>query len=187
MSVSDKNNFDEVLIRTDSGAPLVAKKKIGCGSVYLVNAKEYAGARAVDLAFRDALSILAESAVKAESIYARADRSVQFTVYDKEDGGRDIYLIATDWHKKNADGTARIIIGSDEYEVKVPWGQLVKVTAKDDIAVIPERDECEVLSLSSSSARVQGVGKANFIIFNKGKERTVEVDFTDSPIANIAF
>ena len=31
------------------------------------------------------------------------------------------------------------------------------------------------------------VGKANFIIFNKGKERTVEVDFTDSPIANIAF
>ncbi len=187
VSVSDKNNFDEVLIRTDSGAPLVAKKKIGCGSVYLVNAKEYAGARAVDLAFRDALSILAESAVKAESIYARADRSVQFTVYDKEDGGRDIYLIATDWHKKNADGTARIIIGSDEYEVKVPWGQLVKVTAKDDIAVIPERDECEVLSLSSSSARVQGVGKANFIIFNKGKERTVEVDFTDSPIANIAF
>ena len=106
--------------------------------------------------------------------------------YDKEDGSRDIYFIATDWHKKNPDGKATLVIDSEKYEINVPWGQLVKVTVKCGAALQPENDECEVLSIDGETARVQGIGKTRFFVYKNGKQKCIDVDFAESELKSIS-
>lgn len=185
VSVSSDIEYDEVLVYTDSNKPLVTVKNIGRGKLCFVNAKEYAGTAAVDRAYRAALDVLTPEVLGVESIYARGDRNVQFTVFEKKDGGRDIYFIATDWHKDIPDGTAKLVLGSNEYTVNVPWGKTVKVAAYGDAAIYPENDEFEVVSFDGKAARVQGVGKADFIVCKNGKSNRITVDFDDKAVKDI--
>jgi hypothetical protein len=76
-------------------------------------------------------------------------------------------------------------LGDDEYEIPVPWGQLVKVVARGDRALYPERDENEVIRLDGNTARVQGVGLADFVLCKDGTRRTIRVDFSESGARDI--
>jgi hypothetical protein len=185
VNVCEDVPYDSVLIYTDSGRPLVTLKKIGNGTLCFVNAKEYAGSPAVELAFREVIAHLAADCVAKETVYARGDRNVQFAVYDTEDGGRDIYFIATDWHKSVPDGEGTLILDSHEYIVPVPWGQLVKVSAWGDGAIYPERDENEVISFDGKIARLQGVGLATFVLCRNGVSKKFTVDFSVGSVKNV--
>lgn len=178
LSVSEEITYDRVLLYTDSGRPLVTLKKMGSGTLCFVNAKEYAGIPAVDLAYREAIAYFTADCLADEHVYARGDRNVQFTVYEKESGERDIYFIATDWHKSNPDGVGTLIIGSNEYSISVPWGQLIKVSVHGDCAIYPEKDENEVISFDDSSVRLQGEGLATFVFCKNGICKKFTVDFS---------
>lgn len=133
----------------------------------------------------EAIRILTEESLAREHIYAKGDRNIQFSVFEREDGGREIYFLATDWHKPNPDGVGKLIIGEDEYEIPVPWGQLVKAVAFGDGALYPESDENEVISLEGTHARVQGVSLAAFVWCHDGKTQRIQVDFTAQSVRDI--
>ncbi len=184
VSVCEDIEYDDVLLYTDSNRPLVTVKKVGAGYVYFVNAKEYAGVKAVELAYLDTLSKLTPECLEKETIYAEGDRNIQFTIYENGNS-RDIYFIATDWHKENPDGEGKIILNNTKYNVPVSWGQLVKVTACGDVAVYPENDENEVVSLDGSVAKVQGTGLATFVVCKNGEQHKITVDFTNNSVQEL--
>ena len=136
-------------------------------------------------AYRDVIEQLSAACLLEEPIYARGDRNVQFTVYDREDGTREIYFIATDWHRPSPDGVGYLRLGNVAYEIPVPWGQLVKVVAHGNCALYPEKDENEVIRLDGNTARVQGVGLADFVLCKNGTLRTIRVDFSESGVREI--
>ncbi len=185
VSVCEDVEYDSVLIWTDSHKPLVVLKKVGDGTVCFVNAKEYAGARAVDLACREAIEKLTETCLAEEKIYARGDRNVQFTVFRTECGSRELYFIATDWHKECPDGEGVLILGHEEYIVSVPWGQMVKVVAYGESALYPLDDENEVIFFDGVKARVQGKGNAEFVLCKDGMKTTFTVDFSHESVQEI--
>jgi hypothetical protein len=180
--VCEAPDYDSVLLYTDSKRPLVTVKKVGAGYVYFVNAREYAGTKAVELAYREVLSQLTADCLKKETIYAKGDRNIQFTVFENNNKSRDIYFIATDWHKEIPDGVGKVILNNTEYDIPVSWGQLVKVSAYGDSAIYSERDENEVLFFDGSLAKVQGTGIAKFILCKNGENREITVDFTNSSV-----
>ena len=163
---------------------MVTVKKVGDGYVYFVNAKEYAGVKAVELAYLDTLSKLTPDCLEKEAIYAEGNRNIQFTVFENGNS-RDIYFIATDWHKENPDGVGKIILNNTAYDVPVAWGQLVKVTACGDVAVYPESDENEVVSLDGSVAKVQGTGLATFVVCKNSEQHKITVDFTNNSVQEL--
>ena len=185
VSVCEVTEYDEVILYTDSHKPLVVKKIIGEGCVYLVNAKEYAGIQAVDLAYRDVLEKLTAKCIESESIYAKGSRNVQFTVFERRDGSRDVYFIATDWHKECPDGTGTLMLGDHQYDIPVSWGQLVKITAYGDSAIYPQNDGDEVISFDGAVARVQGAGIATFVVLKDGSRREITVDFSTGSVQEI--
>lgn len=101
----------EVVLKTDSGLPLAHLFKIGKGKVYFINAKEYAANTAVDAAYRDVLDIAVKDCLMQESVYAEGDDNIQFTVFNNDDGSKNIYFVATDWHKDLGDGVGKINLG----------------------------------------------------------------------------
>ena len=187
VTVCENATFDDVLIYTDTNRPLVGIKNVDDGKVYFINAKEYAGNPAVDKAYRNALSVLTTACLSKEKVYAKGNRNIQFTVFEKEDGGREFYFIATDWHVANPDGEGVLILDKTEYSIPVPWGQMVKVVASSNCAMYPEKDENEVISISSNCAKVQGYGSAKFILLKDGETKEFTVDFTSCSVATIQF
>lgn len=185
VSICEDTDFDSVFLYTDSHRPLVVVKKVGEGYVYFVNAKEYAGATAVELAYRETMDKLTKSCISKENIYAKGNRNIQFTVYENQNGSRDIYFIATDWHVKNPDGVGTLILSDAEYTIPVPLKYPVKVTAYGNCALYPENSENEVLSFDGNTARVQGVGVAKFILCKDGTYKDIFVDFSSQSVQEI--
>lgn len=178
--------YDSVLIWTDSHKPLVVRKQLGKGAIYFVNAKQYAGAPAVELACRDVIEKLTLDCLAEESIYAKGSRNVQFSVFALENGGRELYFLATDWHKECPDGEGILVLGAQEYPISVPWGQLVKVTAYGESALYPVKDENEVIFFDGVTARVQGKGMAEFVLCRNGACKTITVDFSEESVREIS-
>ena len=185
VSVCEEIEYDEVVIYTDSKKPLVVKKTIGEGCVYFVNAKEYAGAPAVDLAFRKVLEKLTPECLESETAYAKGNRNVQFSVFDRGDQTRDFYFIATDWHKECGDGEGELVLGENRYTIPVPFGKLVKVTACGNSALYPKNAENEVILFDGSVARVQGCGIAEFVLLKDGIKREFVADFSEVSVQEI--
>jgi len=131
------------------------------------------------------LSIVTPKILEDEEVYAKGDSNVQFTVYNNEDGSKNVYFIATDWHKDNGDGEGTLIAYGNEYKINVPFYELIKVTVKDGYAVYPENYECEVISIADGIATVQGKGKCKFNILNGGEITTACVDFTERAVQTI--
>ncbi len=149
------------------------------------NGNEYAGPKAVELAYREAMEQLTDSCLSNEAIYARGDRNIQFTIYQNQNGCRDIYFIATDWHIKNPDSVGTLVLNGNEYSIPVTLKYPVKVTAYGDCVLYPENSENEVISIDASTARVQGIGIAKFILCKDGICTDIFVDFSTQSVQNI--
>jgi hypothetical protein len=111
---------------------------------------------------------------------------VQFAVYQLENGARELYFIATDWHKECPDGEGVLLLGNKEYTISVPWGQMVKVVAYGESALYPLNDEGEVIFFDGKTARVQGKGIQEFVLCRDGKKTTISVDFTKQSVQEIS-
>ncbi len=186
ISVAENIPEGNTLVYTDNRRPLVVEYK-NKGSFIFVNAREYAGEGAVDKAWRIALDKAVPECIKEEKIHARGNENVQFTVFENEDQSRNVYFIATDWHKDNGDGEGVLVVGDNEYTIPVPFGTLIKTAVYQNVALYPDCDTAEVITLTSSTARVQGVGVETFNLLKDGKCEKLSVDFTKTPVCEIKF
>lgn len=174
-----------VLLRTDSGRPLVYEIEQESGTVYFVNTQEYVGNDAVYDIYTRVLDAVVPACLEAEVAYARGNEDVQFTVFDQGNGQKHIYLLATDWYRDPAAlRMGELVLDGTAYPVEVPFGQLVKAVSCGGKAVWPCEDCNEVLSFDGRCAVVQGVGKTDFRVAANGAVRTVTVDFTQNAVAS---
>lgn len=177
----------EPVLTTDSGNALIYRLSAGVGTVYFVNAKEYAGSEGVARAVTELLNRLVPETVAKEEIYGQGDENVQFAVYDQEDGSRHVYFTATDWY--NGDEALRegtLITGGHRYTVPAPLGYPVKAVVKDGVAVWCNDWENDVLSVSETGITLQGRGVSDFTVGKNGTTRTLRVDFSDASVKTVS-
>lgn len=175
-----------VLLRTDSGRPLVYEISLGEGSVLFVNTKEYVGNDAVYEVYTKVLDLAVPQCLAGEEAYGKGKENVQFSVFDQGNGQKHIYFLATDWYSDSAAARkGELVLDGTAYPVEVPFGQLVKAVSCGGKAVWPAEDICEVVSFDGKTAKVQGVGKAEFRVAKNGKVETVMVDFSENTVQQV--
>ncbi len=184
--ICDNIDYDRVFMYSDNKRPLVVEKDIGDGKVYFITAKEYASISAVEIAYRQVLQKATADCLECENIYAVGDTNVQFSIFNNKDGSKNIYFLTTDWYSENQnDNKSTIVVNKNRYTVPVPFGSIIKIAATDTVAVYPICDKNEVISINDTTARVQGEGKAEFVICKNGVQKNVLVDFSLNAVQTI--
>ena len=78
-------------------------------------------------------------------------------------------------------------IGDNEYTVEVPFGELIKVVCHKNIAVWSETETSEILEVSDTGMKVQGIGFAKFCVAKNGEISTYQVDFAAQNVRFVSF
>ena len=180
-------NGAEVLKRTDHGTPLVYRVSYGKGEILLVNTLYYPGKETI-LPIYSALVIEeAELVLAKEEIRVNCGTNVQYTVYRHENGVRHYYFTALDWYRDAEElRRAELSFGGNAYALAFPFGSLVKVVTNAKRAVWPKDPAAEVLEITDTHFKVQGVGMQTFLVAENGNVRECTVDLTASPVATVA-
>ncbi len=186
VSISLNALADEVMAKTDSGEILAFRKNIGAGQVYFVNAEQYPSEKGVKPVWDSIINMLSDEINADEKIFAETDEKVGFTVYDQADGSRHIYMLAVDWYNNpEILRTATLRLGREKYKIEIPFGSMIKLVAKDDIAVWSKNEAVEILKIEDGSITLQGEGMTEIIIAKDGKLSERTVDFTACPLKRI--
>ena len=178
----------DIIRRTDDDIPLVLKRKIGEGTLWFVNAAEYPAYEAVNPLYREIICQCADENNTAENSFVKCDTDVQFCIYDQEDGGRHIHIIAVDWYNepekiRNAD----LVLNDKLFPVHLKFGAPLKVVVNNGVAAWSESEQAEVLTCGTDSVTVQGYGVQNINIVNKDRLNRVCVDFSEKSIVEIKY
>jgi len=175
-----KNTPDntEVIRESDSGIPFVYWIKFEKGKILFVNTLMYPGNEAILPVYTDAVRLLAKEVLKTETVRVECSEDVQYTVFVQDDETKHIYLTAVDWYNDSPQSRKAVIsLGSDSYEVSVPFGEITKIVTDGKTAVWPESDEAEIVSLSDSYVEVQGAQLQKFFVAKDGEIKNIEVEF----------
>jgi len=174
---------DEVLSYTDGGAPLLCRYQMGNGEMLLFNVRNYPAAEAIRGAYEHQLSALIREATTAEHVWAQTGEDVEFTVYQQENGDHHVYFLAVDWFRDPEPlRHATLRIGSQKYDISLPFGVMLKCVVAGDRAAWAESEDGEVLKISDTSITVQGTGTVIFRVVREGKQTRIPVDFTTNPV-----
>ena len=73
------------------------------------------------------------------------------------------------------------------YEVKFPFGVMVKAVSDGQRAAWPHDENGEVIALTEKGARVQGTGRVIFTLAQDGAAKEIEVDFAQASVQELAF
>ncbi len=169
----------EVLHLTDEGLPLVSVYKFGRGEVVLVNALCYPANPAVRPIYEHLLKDMANDELAKQYAWCEIFENIGSAVYDQEDGSRHFYFLAIDWyHPESILRTAYLRIGKQRYEIKLPFGVMIKCVVNNDIAVWPHSENGEVLGIHGDEVRLQGTGKLVFTVAKGGSTRDITLDFS---------
>ena len=178
---------DEILARTDSGAPLLCRYRVGNGEILLYNVKEYPAAEAICEDYTRTLQALIREANANEQTWAETEEDVEFALYRQDDGSSHVYFLAVDWYKDPLPlRHASLLVGENRYDVSMPFGVMLKCVVQNEMAAWAESEEGEVLSVAKDRITVQGYGKCvPFRIARDGKQTQFTVDFSSAPIQEI--
>ncbi len=177
---------DDVIATTDSGYPLAFIKRIGLGQVFFINAMQYPANAGVKPLYEAILSEVSDNLNAEEKIFLSCGKDVGFTVYDQKDGARHIYVLAVDWYRNPEIMRKAVLkLGAQKYNIDVPFGSMLKIVAKDNIALWSEDENVEVLLITANVATLQGYGKTKIKIAQGGSIVDRKVDFTHKPIQAI--
>ena len=173
---------DKVLAKTDDGLPLVCEYNLGKGTVIMFNTSAYPAHKAIRSLYEKELKNLMDYSTSYEKIWVSTDDAVETAVYDTEDN-RHIYILAVDWYN-NPDNERRAKLRANgfEYEILLPFGTMIKCVSNEKISVWCTSENGDVLAVTDDGIRVQGIGKAEFIIAENGKTKNVSVDFSKETI-----
>ena len=140
---------------------------------------------AISELYKQELTDNLQNSVQRQNVWVEANEQVEFSVYEKE-GGKDIYMLAVDWYNlTDTKRTAKLKIGNDTYEVKLPFGKLMKCTVKDNIGAYCLGETGEILAISENSVVVQGIGKQNVTILRGGKVIEKIADFSKNTVLKL--
>ena len=168
----------EVLKTSEKGNPLVCNIPCGNGKIVLVNTLYYPGNEAVYDIYKNTVEEISADILSKEPVRVECGVDVEYTIFKQNDGARHYYFTAVDWYNDSEEKrNAKIIFNGNPYNIKMNFGELVKVVTDGKTAVYPECDCCEVIELNESAFTVQGYGKQNFYILRSGVTETVTVDF----------
>ncbi len=177
----------EVLLSTDDGLPLVYSVKLGKGEILLVNCKFYPANAAIRPAYDAMIDRLHKRFTADDSSTLVCDTDVQYTVYLQEDGARHYYVTPVDWYNQpDFKRHAALCIGEHRYDFDINFGTIFKIVEKDGVAAWADEETAEVLSVSESEVKVQGVDLVTVHILKDGAEKVVIVDCTETPTYTVS-
>jgi len=178
----------EPVLFTDTGRVLAYKLAVGQGSVYLINAKEYAGNEGISQAYQTLLDRILPSVLAGEEVYAEGDEDVQFTVYDQTDGSKHVYFMATDWYNDpSLHRHGALTVREHRYTVPAPLGSPIKAVVKNGVAVWCNDWENDVTEVSETSFTAQGRGTAVFTVAKDGKTKDITLCFDEKAVQTVNF
>ncbi len=159
-----------------SGAKI--ERRVGKGRVVYFPQDAYPSEVSLRAAYEAELKAIGAAAVEAESKrgWIAGNEDVNFSVYDREDGLRVIYLVNTDWWSGRTSAAAALLWGGERYEITVPAGEILVITIGEKIVVLPEGVDVDVISIEGRSLTLQSDAGAKVRVFEHGKPvRVVEV------------
>lgn len=155
------------ILREKDGLPLVIENRLGSGTVYFVNAREYPASAGVREVYEELLRLLGQQEARHQAqkgCLSSAD-TVETAVYDREDGHRVVYAINTDWYSREKEEAQAVLrLDGQEYPVPILRDRIHCFTIRDGAAVETADWDTEVLSLEREQNQIrltlQGGGEA---------------------------
>ena len=177
---------DDVIATTDSGFPLAFIKNYGKGKIYFVNAEQYPSHAGVRPIYDVIIAEVSDSINALEKSIITCGEDVGYTIYEQADGSRHFYVLAVDWYN-SPDFTrkARLRVGRNKYDIDVPFGSMLKIVVKDDVAVWSEDESVDFLLITANIVTLQGYGKTKIKVARAGTLVEREIDFTTKPLQAI--
>lgn len=176
---------EEVLAECDDGTPLLCRYRIGKGEITLCNAGVYPANPAIKPLYEKELQRHALYASADEDVRAETGAGVEFSVY-KDGDETDVYFLAVDWYRDPSEQRrATLCLGNTRHVLSFPFGVMIKAAVWENFAAYPHSEDGEVLSVKNGVARLQGIGRVAFTLIHGDNERTIEIDFSQTPIAEI--
>lgn len=173
---------DDIIVTSDSGCPLAFIRRIGLGQIFFINALESPEQNGVKPLYKAIISEVNDNLKTEEKTYISSDKEIAFTVYNQQDNARHMYLLALNNTKQH---TAVLNINRDKHKINVPFGSMLKIVAKDNLAVWSEDESTEVLLITANVVTLQGYGKTKIKYAKNGEVCEREIDFTHKPIQAI--
>ncbi|MBQ7799755.1 MAG: hypothetical protein IJ370_04620 [Oscillospiraceae bacterium] len=178
--------YDDVIATTDSGIPLAFIKTYGKGKIYFVNAEQYPSHEGVKPIYDVIIAEVSDSINASEKSIITCGNDVGYTVYEQADGSRHFYVLAVDWYKDpEVMRQAKLRVERNKYDIDVPFGSMLKIVVKDDVAAWSEDESVEILLITENIITLQGYGKTKIKIAHGGSLVEREIDFTKRPLQAI--
>ncbi len=172
---------------TNSGLPLKAEKNIGKGKLILLNVKAYPHNESIKNIFIDTIKGVGEDLITQESSWIECGDDIEFTVYDRDDGNRDIYVIAVDWYNDpKASRNFTLRVGSERYVLSIPFGIMLKIVVKGSTAAFVYSEEAETDFADDNTVSVQGSGNIMLNVLKNQKVTQIPLDFGNQSKINIS-
>lgn len=173
----------QVIATTDDNQPLLLSYSLGKGKIVVMAAKEYPAHKAIEDTYKEALESIGLESFDEENVWAKTDEKVTFAVYNQEDASKHVYFLAVDWYNEPEKiRKATLRIKTCEYEVKLPFGVMIKCVVNGESFAYPKSESAEVINLTQKSFTVQGKGIVDFVYGKNGQEKNITVDFTNKPV-----
>lgn len=199
LSETDLEEGKLQVIEERGGIPFLLRHRIGKGSVYFVNAREYPSSPGVRGTYERILRSFGQEAVQEnlEKGYLTGSDTVGSAVYDLEDGKRQIYAVNTDWWSAvGKPAKAHLFVGGRESSIRIPRDTITQILIRGEAAAATSELETEILDLESGDGfcriTLQGDGICHIRIFGaaapkEGKEailnlsgkQTVEISYDE--------
>lgn len=173
--------------RTDEGLPLVVRYTVGNGEIVLFNAKAYPAHIAIKELYKTYMRNVALAATAQERVWAQGDETTDFAFYKQQNGDVHAYFTAVDWyHSPELLRSVTLRIGKDNYEIRFPFGTLVKVVITESGAFAYSLEESgEVLAVNENKITVQDDGKGRFVYGKNGKTKEIVVDLSKEAVKTV--
>ncbi len=178
----------EVMEKTDNGKPLLIKYPLGKGVVIMLNANAYPAHGAISDIYGDVIRNEFERVCAKEHSFIECGNDIEFSVYERDDGKRDFYILPVDWYNtSDSERHATLRIGQNKYDIAIPFGVMVKATVFENTAAWCCSEDGEVLDSDGYTARLQGIGTVDFVLAKNGNIKRITLDFAESPIQTAEF
>lgn len=165
---------DVTVVKEKDGRPLVIRRRLGKGEIWLVNAREYPASCRVRDTYEDILRLFGEEAVteNMEKGWLNGNDTVGSAVYDREDGTRVIYAVNTNWWGgRERTAKAGLYLAGRHYMIDIPGDRITQITIKGDLAAVTSDMETEILDIRREddgyAAVVQGEADSHVEVFGE--------------------
>ena len=160
--------LDRLLGEGWRGAHGTLRRKTGRGTVVYFADDLYPAEPAIRPAFEKELADAAQNVVQSERVrgWGRGTDDVDFSVYDREDGLRVMYLLNINWWKPSPAG-ADLLFGDSSFKLMVPTDEIQCITLSQNTAVLPLNPWMDVISMSDDSVRVQSADGGELVVFRR--------------------